>query len=210
MDEVDDMAPTDQRSDKTVEKIMVGTMKAISRQGTYKLSVSDICEASGVARGTFYRYFTSKDDVLAALGAHFEDGVAEAFSAAIEVNPDPAVRVQVVLDTIIAYRTASGDFTRMLDVAPEFTLAFIRDTFPKLVDAVTTALGPAAEESPLVVSGALTPRQLGELFLRSVMSMLFLRGGRSDQVPAMVASLFTGLQASSPQRRKRKARAKAT
>jgi AcrR family transcriptional regulator len=207
---VDDMAPTDQRSDKTVEKIMAGTMKAISRQGTHKLSVSDICEASGVARGTFYRYFTSKDDVLAALGSHFEDGVAEAFARAIEINPDPAVRVQVVLDTIVAYRTTGGDFTRMLDVAPDFTLEFIRDTFPKLVDAVTNALGPAAEQCSLVVSGALTPRQLGELFLRSVMSMLFLPGGRSDQVPAMVASLFHVEATTSPQRRKRKARAKAS
>ena len=43
----------------------------------------------------------------------------------------------------------------MLDVAPEFTLEFIRDTFPKLVDVVTDALGPAAEQSPLVTSGAL-------------------------------------------------------
>src|SRR5208283_403898 len=118
------MAGIDQRSEKTVEKIVAGTMKAITRQGTHKLSVSDICESSGVARGTFYRYFTSKDDVLATLGRHFEDGVAGAFAAAIEANPDPAVRVQVVLDTIIANHAAGGDFVRMLDVAPDFTLWF--------------------------------------------------------------------------------------
>ncbi|NDJ87947.1 TetR/AcrR family transcriptional regulator [Mycolicibacter kumamotonensis] len=205
------MAGIDQRSDKTVEKIVAGTMKAITRQGTHKLSVSDICESSGVARGTFYRYFTSKDDVLAALGRHFESGIAGAFAAAIEVDPDPADRVQVVLDTIIAYRAAGGDFVRMLDVAPDFTLWFIRETFPTLAEAVTTALGPAAEESPLVVSGALTTRQLGELFLRSVMSMLFLPGGRSEEVPAMVSSLFrVALPAAASQPRKRRPRTKAS
>src|SRR5277367_5233224 len=139
------MAAEDQRADKSVEKILTGTMEAISRQGTRKLSVSDICDAAQVARGTFYRYFNSKDDVLAMLGRHFEDGLAAAFAGAIEANPDPQVRVQVVLDTIVAYRAAGGDFNRMLDVAPEFTLEFIRDTFPKLVDAVTDALGPTAE-----------------------------------------------------------------
>ncbi|BCQ07365.1 HTH-type transcriptional regulator BetI [Mycobacterium heckeshornense] len=205
------MTGTDPRSDKTVQKILAGAMKAISRQGTHKLSVSDICETSGVARGTFYRYFKSKDDVLAALARHFEDGVADAFAAAIAVNPDPALRVRVVLDTIIAYRATGMDFIRMLDVAPEFTLEFIRETFPQLVDAVTEALGPAAEEAPLVVSGALTKRELGELFLRSVMSMLFLPGGRSDDVPAMVASLFRIEQpAQSKQRRRRRSRAKAS
>jgi AcrR family transcriptional regulator len=205
------MAGSDQRSEKTVDKIVAGTMKAITRQGTQKLSVSDICESSGVARGTFYRYFTSKDDVLATLGRHFEDGVARALAAAIEANPDPAIRVQVILDTIIAYLAAGGDFVRMLDVAPDFTLWFIRETFPKLVDAVTAALGPAADESPLVVSGALTKRQLGELFLRSVMSILFLPDGRSDEVPGMIMSLFrVAPPAATTQRAKRRSRAKAS
>jgi AcrR family transcriptional regulator len=205
------MAGDDGRADKTVEKILVGTMNALSRQGTHKLSVSDICESSGVARGTFYRYFTSKEDVLAALARHFEDGVAAAFAAAIEVNPDPAVRVQVVLDTIIAYRAAGGDLVRMLDVAPSFTLEFIRDTFPNLVDVVTDALGPAAEESPLVTGGALTTRQLGDLFLRSVISMLFLPGNSSYEVPAVVTSLFRAdAEGGTTRRRKRRTAAKAS
>jgi AcrR family transcriptional regulator len=205
------MAVEDQRADKSVEKIFAGTMKAISRQGTHKLSVSDICEASGVARGTFYRYFSSKEEALAALGRHFEDGVAAAFAAAIDVNPDPELRVQVVLDTILAYRAAGGDFARMIEVAPEFTLEFIRETFPNLVDIVTEALGPAVEESPLVTGGTLTSQQLGDLFMRSVISMLLLPGGRSDQVPEMISSLFrVEAMTGSTQRRKRRPRAKAS
>ena len=62
------MAVDDQRAERAVQKILAGTMKALSRQGASKLSVSDICEASHIARGTFYRYFDSKDEVLAALG----------------------------------------------------------------------------------------------------------------------------------------------
>ena len=203
------MAADDPRAERAVQKILAGTMKALSRQGAHKLSVSDICESSQIARGTFYRYFNSKDEVLAALGQHFEDGVVAAFAAAIEADPDPEHRVQVVLDTIIAYRAAGGDWNQMLDVAPEFTLEFIRETFPKLVNVVTDALGPAVEESPLVTSGALAKRQLGELFMRSVMSMLFLPGSRSDEVPAMVASLFTvETKSAAKQRRQRKASAK--
>jgi AcrR family transcriptional regulator len=185
------MAADGQRPDNAaVQKILVGTMKALSRQGTHKLSVSDICEASEVARGTFYRYFNTKEEVLALLARHFEEGVAESLAAAIAANPDPASRVKVVLDTLTAYRAAGGDLTRMLDVAPEFTLAFIRDTFPNLVDVIVEALGPAADEAPLVTEGTLSKRQLGDLFLRSVMSTLFLPGSQSDEVPALVASLF--------------------
>jgi AcrR family transcriptional regulator len=185
------MAADAQRSDNAVQKILVGTMNALSRRGTHKLSVSDICEASQVARGTFYRYFDSKEQALAHLGRHFEKGFAEAFEAAIAANPDPASRVQVVLDTLTAYSAAGGDLNRMLDAAPEFTLGFIRDTFPNLLDVVVDALGPAADESPLVTAGTLTKHQLAALFLRSVMSTLFLPGSRTDEVPALAASLFS-------------------
>jgi AcrR family transcriptional regulator len=200
------MDEVDERAEKSAEKILSGTMKALSRQGARKLSVSDICEASGVARGTFYRYFTSKDDVLATLAHHYQDGVAEAFVKAIEINPDPKVRVQVVLDTITDYRLAGADLVRMLDVAPEFTLGFIRETFPNVVGAVTVALGPAIEESPVVVSGALTQHQVADLLLRSVISTLLFPGGRSDKVAAMVASLFsvdTGAAAGKTKRKHR-------
>jgi hypothetical protein len=88
-------------------------------------------------------------------------------------------------------------------------LEFIRDTFPNLVDVVTDALGPAAEQSPLVTSGALTKRQLGDLFMRSLISMLFLPGSRSDDVPALVASLFRVDADVAPKpRRRRKASVK--
>ncbi len=184
------MAGDDQRTDRSVEKIMAGTMKLLSRQGTRKLSVSDICSASGVARGTFYRYFSTKEEVLASMGRHIEDGVAAAFAAAIEANPDPAQRVRVVLDAIVTYRHTGGDFARMLDAAPQFTLDFMGETFPKLVDVVTEALGPAVDESPAVASGALTRHQLGDLFLRTVNTMLILPVGRADHVPDLVVSLF--------------------
>lgn len=204
------MAEGDQKTDRSVERILAGTMRLLSRQGTHKLSVSDICEASGVARGTFYRYFSTKEEVLAALGRHIEAGVTTAFATAIAANPDPTARVRVVLDAIRAYRVTGGDFARMLDSAPQFTLEFVGETFPNLVDAVTDALGPALDESPPVVSGALSKRQLGDLFLRSVISMLFLPGNRADQVPDILVSLFgVAAAAGTAPKRNRRVKAKA-
>lgn len=204
------MARDDQRADKSVQKIMDGTLKAVTRQGTRKLSVSDICEASGVARGTFYRYFASKEAALEALSSHIEDGAAAAFAEAVEANPDPAQRVEVVLDTVLSYRAASN-ITKLIEIEPGFSLEFIRETFPRLTDIVTDALGPAAEESPLVTSGALTKHQLGDLFMRATMSMVLLPGNRSDQVPSMIASLFrVDTSPAKAQKRKRPSRAKAS
>lgn len=204
------MAGDDQRADKSVQKIMDGTVQAVARQGTRKLSVNDICEASGVARGTFYRYFSSKEDALEALGRHIEDGAAAAFAAAIEDNPDPAQRVDVVLDTLRPHRAASH-IAKLMDVEPRFAVDFMRETFPKLARIMTEALGSALEESPLVASGAVTKRELGDLFVRAVLSMVLLPGSRSDQVPSMIASLFrVDTSAGRPPRRKRTVQTKAS
>lgn len=51
------------------------------------------------------------------------------------------------------------------------------------------ALGPAVTESPLVTSGAISKQQLGDLFMRGVISMLFLPGGRAHEMPAAIAAL---------------------
>jgi hypothetical protein len=51
----------------------------------------------------------------------------------------------------------------------------------------------------------LTKRQLADLFLRSVMSMVFLPGNRSDEVPALILSLFKTrpIREDEPRRRSR-------
>jgi AcrR family transcriptional regulator len=184
------MASDQDRAEKTVQKVLAGTIHALSRQRAPKLSVSDICEASGVARGTFYRYFTGKADVLAALGRHFNDGISAALGAAIAGTPDPAIRVQLIVDTSIKYCTTGGDFSQMLDVSPCFTLALIRDTFPQVVSAVADALGSRSRPSSRVINSALTNHQLGLLLVHAIMSMLFLPAGRCGEVPTTVACLF--------------------
>lgn len=50
-------------------------------RGFDKLSVSDLADAMGVSRGTFYLHFKSKRDVFLALTQRFEQEILEAFSS---------------------------------------------------------------------------------------------------------------------------------
>ena len=59
-----EIVATDQSG--SIQKIMDGTLRAINSIGARRLSMSDISESSGVSRGTLYRYFASKEEVLAA------------------------------------------------------------------------------------------------------------------------------------------------
>ncbi|AKP67367.1 TetR/AcrR family transcriptional regulator [Companilactobacillus ginsenosidimutans] len=53
----------------TEEKIKQTTMNLLETHSFADLSVEDITNASGVAKGTFYRYFKKKEDIILTLGS---------------------------------------------------------------------------------------------------------------------------------------------
>lgn len=60
------------RSPDKRERILAAAVKVFAKQGFHGTRVSDVAKAAGVADGTIYLYFQSKDDLL---GSLFEDQV---------------------------------------------------------------------------------------------------------------------------------------
>ena len=60
------------------ERILRGAVKVFAKKGFYASRVNEIARAAGVADGTIYLYFKSKDEILTSL---FEDRIARASSA---------------------------------------------------------------------------------------------------------------------------------
>jgi AcrR family transcriptional regulator len=65
-----------------------------AEKGVSATSVDDIVRAAGVAKGTFYLYFTTRDDVVNAVAAQMVEGVADRIEA-LATDPDrsPAERL---------------------------------------------------------------------------------------------------------------------
>lgn len=169
---------------------MDGALRAVGRRGPHKTSVSDICQEAGVARGTFYRYFTGRDVVLEATGKHICAGVRGALQAAVQADPTPRHRLRVVVAGFQAYRDANPDIVALLDREPAFALRYLRAGFAELTEAVADALGPAVDTAPLVSSGAATRNELAEIFLRVVCSMLLFPGPSVDDVTEALEALW--------------------
>jgi AcrR family transcriptional regulator len=131
-----------QRGDATpssILKIMDGAVKAISARGVRKVSMSDICDASGISRGTLYKYFSTKEDVLAAVSefvsSSFERGVREA----AEAHTDPLERFRAAMK-FYAQFTITRTPDKILELEPAFHLAFFRSHFQRHKTAVLDAL----------------------------------------------------------------------
>jgi AcrR family transcriptional regulator len=152
--------------------------------------MSDICEEAGVSRGTLYRYFKSKDDVLDAIGSHVRSSVDSVLQAAVAAHPDPNDRLRVVLQAMLDYRDQFPQTAVIVRTEPGFALDFFARSMPELVDAAARALEPVLDEAPPVRDGLLSRTELAEIFERLILTAYLLPTRDVGQLPRRVAAAW--------------------
>lgn len=157
----------------SVIKILSGALDAIAERGVRRLSMSDIIEASGVSRGTLYRYFSSKDDVLAAVAEFvcigFENGIREA----AEGIDDPIERFRQVMQFYARY-TNENSPDRVFEVEPRFHLSFFRSRFARYKLAVHSALEPTFKYIEAKLGKTINAIAFVEILVRLQLSTLLV------------------------------------
>src|SRR5206468_887426 len=97
---------------------------------------------SGISRGTLYRYFRSKEEILDAIAAHVRTGLQQQLTAAVEACPDLSVRLQVVVESLVRYGEDHPEAVQVNVIEPKFGLEFVRSTFPEFVRFIDELLAP--------------------------------------------------------------------
>jgi len=157
----------------SVLKILDGALRAIARRGARRLSMSDISDASGVSRGTLYRYFSSKEEVLAAVSefvcVNFEDGIRAA-GVGIE---DPIERFRAVMEF---YETFTRERTpeHILEFEPGFHLEFFRNHFARHKAATHDALEPVFDYFQARMNTSINRDAIVEIIVRTQLSSLIV------------------------------------
>lgn len=64
---------------ETEKKVTDMAMKLVREHGYDRITISQICKACGVAKGTFYSYFTSKKDILIKLSSRLNKELSQLF-----------------------------------------------------------------------------------------------------------------------------------
>ena len=166
-------APTEVGLSPSVIKILGGALDAIASRGVRRLSMSDIIDASGVSRGTLYRYFSNKDEVLAAVSEFvctgFENGIREAGQGIA----DPIERFRAVMQFYARY-TNENSPDRVFEVEPAFHLAFFRSRFGRYKVAVQDALDPVFDHLDGLIGEAIDRDAFVETLVRTQLSTLLV------------------------------------
>jgi AcrR family transcriptional regulator len=109
--------------------ILAAAMKVFAKRGFAATRVEDVLEEAGVARRTFYRYFTSKEDVLAAV---YELATSELLRALDDAATVVDRGVRAGMDLYLDFHVENAALLRVLveqSVRSDSPLAGLRKRF---------------------------------------------------------------------------------
>ncbi len=168
--------------------ILDAAMRAFTRYGVRRTSMSDICEEAGISRQTLYNAYRNKDDILRALiGYYTERAVAE-----IEAGLPEAGGLGGQLDLVFAKMVVDGfDLTRANPNASDLVegisassrgeIEAAAERFRALIERLL-----APHEAALARHGV-TPRDLSDFVQRAAKAA----GGRARDRDHLLAQLAT-------------------
>ena len=166
----------------TRDRILEGALLAMGRVGMRRLTMSDVSERSGVSRGTVYRYFPSKEDLLAVLAEYERDRFSEGLRAALADVPENELGLRTVAEYILSYLRRHPALTLLIDTEPAFVLGFLRHQLPVFHQITEELLDPVMRKAVPVQEGWVSVPELNELLLRVVLSVFLVPGESSREV----------------------------
>jgi TetR/AcrR family fatty acid metabolism transcriptional regulator len=104
------------RSGDKRDRILNAAVKVFARNGFHATRVSEVAKAAGVADGTIYLYFKSKEELLVSL---FEDRVEKLLSFMREElpkKPDAPARLRAVIDMQLGLLEGERDLAEVITV----------------------------------------------------------------------------------------------
>jgi AcrR family transcriptional regulator len=143
--------------------ILRAAIDVFGEHGYLATRVEDILQAAGVARRTFYKYFSSKDDLLSAIYAlATNELLGQIQSAGTIEEKDPLDAIRRGLDAYLDYHVANARLLRVLvqqairSDSPLFVhRKKFRDDLVRLIDAAVR-LSTKEEHDPLLYAALIS------------------------------------------------------
>ena len=163
--------PRTARGHKTMRKLLDAATAEFGERGFHEASISSITTRAGVALGTFYNYFESKDALFRALIFDLSGKVRTDASAAIEDETDPLTIERNALSAFLSFASEHKEIYRIIDEAEFVDPEMYRYHYTTIADRIKARLGAGAE-SGAYKSGA------GEIEAWALMGMNVFLGLR--------------------------------
>lgn len=127
--------PKTRRGRKTREKLLAAAEVEFGERGFHDAAISAITQRAGVALGTFYVYFDSKEEVFRALVAHMGELTRKWISERIAESPDRLTAERRGVQAFIEFVRSDANLYKIISEAEFVAEDAYRDYYRSFAEA---------------------------------------------------------------------------
>ncbi len=160
----DDKTPRTERGRRTLRKLLDASAIEFGEKGFHEASVSSITRRAGVALGTFYTYFDSKDALFRALVRDMSGNVMSSARSALAKDMGALEIEEAALAAFLRFAREHKEIYRIIDEAEFVDPASYRTHYETIASRIASRLEAGGQSGEL-------RSDLGELEAWAVMGM---------------------------------------
>lgn len=139
-----DKAPRTERGRKTARKLLGAAAAEFGERGYHEAAITGITQRAGVALGTFYTYFESKEELFRALVRDMSRATRQHVAEAVRGAPDRLAAERIGLAAFIAFTRRHPELYRIIEEAQFVAEDCYREHYRSFVDGYRQGLAAAA------------------------------------------------------------------
>ena len=141
--------PKTARGKRTREKLLQAAEIEFGERGFHEAAISGITHRAGVALGTFYTYFESKEELFQALVSHMSKRVRSWVSERVAGAPDRMAAERLGMEAYIEFARQHKGIYRIISEAEFVANKAYREHYRGFADAYQDNLKRAAENGDI-------------------------------------------------------------
>ncbi len=142
-------APRTERGRRTLRTLLDAAAAEFGEKGFHEGSISGITRRAGVALGSFYTYFDSKDAIFRALVRDMSDQVRDTVAPAIRAAPDQIAAERAGLLSFLQFVRGHKELYRIIDEAEFVDAASFRAHYATTAERIEHRLKAGAERGEI-------------------------------------------------------------
>jgi len=110
-------SPTGRKANDKRDRILLAATRVFARKGFHATRVSEVAKAAGVADGTIYLYFKSKDELLISIFEDRVDHLLEAVRREMDALPNAQARLRRIIELQLGLLDGERDLAEVITVS---------------------------------------------------------------------------------------------
>ena len=186
-----DKTPRTERGRKTLRRVLEAAAAEFGERGFHDAAITGITQRAGVALGTFYTYFESKEEVFRALVRDMSHATRAHVAEAVRGAPDRLAAERLGLEAFIAFTRKHPELYRIIEEAQFVAHDAYREHYLTFVEGYSRNLA-AARQRGEIADGPDEPRAWALIGMSVFLGMRYGIWDK-DLSPAEVASVAIDL-----------------